>query len=219
MTAHMQASQENVPRMVMPLSRRAIWIWLAMFAAIGVYVRVQGTYDYTYGLDEATHIHIASGRSLAEVLRYAVYEAHPPLFYILLHYWMMVSVDPLFVRGLPLLLGMALIPVYYGIGKRVGGELCGLCCAALVTLSYGCVIQSYVMRQYCILLLALSLNLYCYLYWQDTQRRIALLGYVLFGWLGALSHFSSDLYFFCIALFGVCALFRGTPPYRGVDTR
>lgn len=184
------------------VSRFNIYGWLGLLIVVGLYIRSQPPYySYTYSNDEFLVLSIAKGRSFAEVMHYALYDLHPPLFYILLHYWMLISTAPPFVRCLPLFFGIALIPIHYLIGKRMGGELCGLICATLVAFSYGSIIQSYLIRDYSLMLFNLSLNFYYYLGWRDTHKRSALIGYIFWGWLGLLSHFFSIFYFFSVALF------------------
>ena len=181
------------------LPRKAVAGWLAALVLIGLCIRVSGTYSYAFSGDDMLHLHVATAPTLAEVLRWAHYEAHPPLFYILLHYWAQISDAPGFLRSLPLLLGMTLIPIYYCIGRTLGGQLGGLACATLVTISHGCIMQSFVLRHYCVLLPALSLAHLCYLRWRKGAGNSALAGYALFGMLAAASHFSAMLYFVVLA--------------------
>jgi hypothetical protein len=194
------------------LSRRAVLGWFFLLSCVGLYVRVAGTYGFAFSGDEALHLNVARGHSLADVLRYARYEAHPPLFYVLLHYWMQISDAPSFLRGLPLLLNMTLIPLYYCIGRKLGGPLSGLSCAALAGLGYGCVIQACVLRQYSVLLPSISLNFMCWLHWRDARGKAALAGYFVSGLLAALSHFSAVFYFIAIGVFETVALFRRKGP-------
>jgi hypothetical protein len=198
----------DAARGAIPVSRIAVCFWLIFFVAAGLYIRMQEPfYSYPYNNDESILMGIVNASSFKELMHFALYDSHPPLFYILAHYWSAISANPHFVRCLQLIMGITLIPLYYLIGKCINGRLCGLCCAALVTFSFGAIIQSYVMRQYCVLLLSLSLNFYCYLNWRRSRKRSALLGYVITGWLVALSHFFSDFYFFCIVSYETIALF------------
>jgi len=190
--------------------------WLFLLLPLGAYLRVPLDTSYLYNMDEATIVNVASCGSLSEVLHCSLFELNPPLFYILLHYWMMLSRDPNFVRCLPLLLGLLLIPVYYLIGRRLGGGWCGLACATLVALSHGCIFQSYVPRTYCLSVLNLSVAFYGYLCWRESYRRTLLAGYVLFGWLAFLSHFSAIFCLFSLGLFESCALLWRKAPGRAL---
>jgi uncharacterized membrane protein len=183
------------------LSFPVIAAWLVLLLVVGMYIRVHGATERQFNIDEHWHIGIASGDSLADVLRYSRVEVHPPLFYILLHYWMQISDTPAFMRGFSLLLSILLIPLYYLIGRKMAGVWCGLCCATLIAFSPGCIYQSYNMRHYGVLMSLISLCFYCYLYWRETRGRLLLLGYTMLGLLAVSTHFSAVFCIFCIALF------------------
>ncbi|MBI3631062.1 MAG: hypothetical protein HY221_01885 [Candidatus Sungbacteria bacterium] len=189
-----------------PISVRAVAIWLVLFCALGLFLRIQAPYFYSYSGDEAIQANVAGGESFAQVLHFARHEANPPLLHILLHYWLKLSTNPSFARLLSLLPGLALIPLYYFIGARMGGQISGLCCAGLVALSFGGIVQSTVLRMYGILLVCLSMNLLCYLRWRDSGRLMDLFGYVVFGWLAIASHFTAALYILSIATFGLYSM-------------
>jgi hypothetical protein len=208
MTVQSSAPYTARPDTAFAISRSTVWLWLTLLILVSIYMRVHVAYHYAYGNDESFHIGIASAESLKNVLRYSLYEAHPPLLYILLHYWLKISSAPEFSRILPLLFGIALIPIYYLIGTKINGRLCGLCCAALIAFSYGCIMQSFVMRQYSIMLPFISLHFYCYLCWRELHTRLSLAGCVIFGWLAALSEFSAFFYFACIATFEMLSLLK-----------
>ncbi len=201
--------QSNAAQTPRSLSAVTVCSWLILLIVAGAYIRIEVPLHYPYGNDEAMHIGMASGSSLSDVLRYSLYEVHPPLFYILLHYWMKISAAPEFVRCLSLVFGMALIPLYYCIGVKLSDRLSGLCCATLMTLSYGCIVQSYLVRSYGLLVFLLSLNFYFYLHWRDSHKKTILLAYILVGWLAVSNHFSAVFYFACIAAFETVALLRG----------
>ncbi len=175
------------------------WTWLVLLLAIAAYIRVQYADYFYYSPDEAMHIGMAQGRTLSEVWQFSHYETHPPLGNLLRHFWMNISDDVGFVRGESLLFGLALILLYYRIGLLLGGPSAGVACAALVAFSHGCIIQSYVARNYMFLVFFLSLGLYAYLHWRFARRPVLLLAYVACGWLAALTHFSA---IFCIACIG-----------------
>ncbi len=174
------------------ISKEFIWVWMIMLIIIATYLRIEGVNEYHYSEDELLHVGISGGKSLKQVLQFSLYEAHPPLGHIIRYYWMKISDEIWFVRSLSLLFGIALIPLYYRIGKLLGGEFAGMCCAALIAFSYGCIIQSYVARNYTILLFLLSAGLYYYLCWSISHSFRSLLLYTAFAILGCLTHF------FCI---------------------
>lgn len=186
--------------------------WLALLIAVATFIRVHDADHFHYSTDEAMHVRMAEGGSVSEVWRFSHYETHPPLGNILRYFWMKLSQDEGFVRGESLLFGLALILLYYRIGRRLGGESAGIACAALVAFSHGCIIQSYVVRNYIFLVFFLSLGFYAYLRWRSTRSVAVLAAYVFCGWLAALTHFSAIFCIACIALFeAICMLLAKTP--------
>jgi mannosyltransferase len=87
-------------------------------------------------LDETFSVWMASHR-VVDMLQWIVrIDQHPPLYYLLLHYWIALNGDtPYNVRLLSVLLGAGTIPIIYLIGKRMSGAVMGLVAAVLLALS------------------------------------------------------------------------------------
>ena len=62
-------------------------------------------------------------------------DQHPPLYYVLLHFWMYLGDSAGMVRLLSALLGTLTIPVIYLLGRRLLGLRAGLLAAAILALS------------------------------------------------------------------------------------
>src|SRR5512147_2886436 len=73
-------------------------------------------------LDETFSVWLAN-HSVADMLQWVVrIDQHPPLYYLLLHYWIAHYGDtPYYVRLLSALFGAGTIPIIYLIGKRIAG--------------------------------------------------------------------------------------------------
>ena len=196
------------------LSPAFIRLWLFLLIAVGAAIRLWGANYFHYSADEAMHANIAKGFDLAEVLSFSHYEIHPPLLYILTHYWMSFSYAPAFVRCLPLIFGLLLIPLYYRIGHKLNGEMTGLCCAALIAFSNGCIIQSYVVRQYIFLIFFFSLAYERYLNWRETGRMGTLAAYSACATLACLFHFSGIFCIACLGLYHFIGMARHRAPLR-----
>jgi hypothetical protein len=176
-------------------------VTLLALIAIGVCIRVWGMNVFAYNADEAMLLATAEADSLKQVVNYSFFEAsHPPLYYILLHYWLYISHDIAFVRGLSLVFGVALIPLYYAIGKELNGRFTGLFLATLITFCHGCIIQSDIARQYSLYVFLLSASVYFFLLWRNYYGQTALLAYFLFGGAACLTHFSSIFTIFLLTL-------------------
>ena len=87
-------------------------------------------------LDETFSVWLA-GQDVPDMLGWIVrIDQHPPLYYLLLHYWMeFTGESPYQVRLLSVLFGTATIPVIYLIGKRMSGAAMGLAAAVFLALS------------------------------------------------------------------------------------
>lgn len=87
-------------------------------------------------LDEAFSVWLAN-QSVSEMLQWIVkIDQHPPLYYLLLHFWVAYYGDtPYYARLLSALFGTITIPVIYLIGKRISGALVGLAAAVFLALS------------------------------------------------------------------------------------
>jgi|GEM_PF-657162 len=196
------------------ISKNFSYIFLGILSIIAIFIRVNGANDYYYHPDEFFIINIAKGNNIGEVLRFSLFETHPPLYYIFLHYWIQISQEMWFVRGLSLLFGIALIPLYYLIGKKLGGEVCGLCVAILVAFSHGAINQSYVARQYTVFLFFISCYFYWYLIWKEKlatslplSSKFKFCGFLL-ALLACLSHFSAIFAIFTIAAYESVFLYK-----------
>lgn len=111
--------------------------WLAVIITlIGGGLRVLLLDSKGMWLDETFSVWLAS-HSVADMLQWiARIDQHPPLYYLLLHYWIGLNGDtPYYARLLSALLGAGTIPIIYLIGKRMSGAAMGLAAAAFLALS------------------------------------------------------------------------------------
>lgn len=111
--------------------------WLAIIITlIGGLLRVLLLGSKTMWLDETFSVWLAN-QSVGDLLHWIVkIDQHPPLYYLLLHYWVAYRGDTASsVRLLSALFGTATIPLIYLIGKRMSGAVVGLVAALLLALS------------------------------------------------------------------------------------
>jgi mannosyltransferase len=111
--------------------------WLVIFITlIGGGLRVFLIANKGLWLDETFSMWVAN-HSVADMLQLiARVDQHPPLYYLLLHYWIaLIGNTPYNVRLLSALFGTATIPVVYLIGKRMSGYVVGLAAAVLLAFS------------------------------------------------------------------------------------
>ena len=114
------APGESPPRRV-PHLRRPWWQWLA-----GVTVAVAVAARFVAGsnlwLDEALTVNIAR-LPLSEIPEALRHDGSPPLYYVLLHWWMQIFGDgTLAVRALSGVFSVAALPLMWQAGIRLGGR-------------------------------------------------------------------------------------------------
>jgi hypothetical protein len=111
--------------------------WLViLITLIGGGLRVLFIGNKGMWLDETFSVWLAN-HSVVDMLQWiARIDQHPPLYYLLLHYWIALNGDtPYYARLLSALFGAGTIPVIYLIGKRMSGVAVGLAAAVFLALS------------------------------------------------------------------------------------
>ena len=111
--------------------------------------------------DEGTSVALAL-RDLAAITQGAALDIHPPLYYYLLHFWMMaLGSGEIAVRGLSALLGAATVGLTYLLGRRLFGCPVGLAAALLLAVSPLQVQYSQEARMYMLATLLGLASAYC----------------------------------------------------------
>lgn len=177
-----------------------ITFWLTVLVAFAAFIRLNGATGFYFHSDEAINFGMAAGSTLMETIRFSMYETHPSFGTVLYHFWAKLSHEPDMLRGLALLFGLALVVLYYHIGKAMDGKLAGFTAAALVAFSYGCIMQSFVLRSYMAFLFFLSAAFYAYLCWRKNPETRQLEVYLLCALFACLINFSTAFGIFCIGM-------------------
>jgi hypothetical protein len=84
-----------------------------VLAIVGLVTRLRNATSKWLDPDEALHFLIANQPSLAAVYRDSLTNAHPPLFYFVLHFWMRLGDSEVSLRLLSVLAGAATVWVVY----------------------------------------------------------------------------------------------------------
>jgi hypothetical protein len=111
--------------------------WLVItITLIGGFLRVLLLANKGMWLDETFSVWLAN-QNVVDMLQWMVrIDQHPPLYYLLLHYWIALNGDtPYYARLLSALFGAGTIPIIYLIGKRMSGVVMGLAAAVFLALS------------------------------------------------------------------------------------
>ena len=112
-------------------------------------------------LDETFSVWLAN-QSIPDMLQWIVkIDPHPPLYYILFHYWIAHYGDtPYYARLFSALFGTAAIPVIYLAGKRLSGAMVGLAAAVLLAFSPFNIYFAQETRMYTLLVLNATVAIY-----------------------------------------------------------
>jgi hypothetical protein len=111
--------------------------WLVIFITlIGGGLRIFLLDSKGMWLDETFSVWLAN-HGVIPMLQWIVkIDQHPPLYYLLLHFWIAHNGDSVYsVRLLSVLFGTGTIPIIYLIGKRMSGVVMGLAAALILALS------------------------------------------------------------------------------------
>ena len=174
------------PRGAQDVARRAVWIrraepWLlGLVIAAAVCLRLSSPKmgaDLWY--DEAYSFQVAS-RPFGEMMHllYLGGDTNPPLYTVVLHFWIMAARSDFFVKLLALVFGTATIVLLHRTGRRLAGPVAGLAAALLFAFSEWGVYYSLEARPYSMLFFLSLLSTYFYLrilrrvgFGRSTRRR------------------------------------------------
>ena len=136
--------------------------WLAItITLIGGWLRVFSLGNKGMWLDETFSVWL-SGHNLLDMMQWIIkLDQHPPLYYILFHYWIAKYGDtPYYARLFSALFGTLTIPVIYLIGKRISGVLVGLAAAVFMCFSTFNIYYAQEARMYTLLMFNAAVALY-----------------------------------------------------------
>jgi uncharacterized membrane protein len=122
----------------LPVSaQQKLWhlIALVMIVVTGLALRIFELGSESIWYDELWAIRIARMDPLG-IIRASLGDNNPPLYYLLLHYWMLLAGDSEFAIRLPSAIASTLaVPLIYGIGRLLFSSSAGLMAALLLSLS------------------------------------------------------------------------------------
>jgi mannosyltransferase len=90
--------------------------------------------DQSFWLDEASQA-MTSLRPLNEIIFNNLQDFHPPLSYIMTHFWIQFSKNEVWLRLLPVLFGIGTVYMLYLLGRKLFDEKVGLLAALLLALA------------------------------------------------------------------------------------
>jgi 4-amino-4-deoxy-L-arabinose transferase-like glycosyltransferase len=144
---------------------------LVALLALAAGVRLWGIARESLWLDEATSLLLAR-MDLRSLIAWTANDIHPPLYYLLLHFWVPLGQSELVLRGFSALAGVLTVGVLYGLGKTLVDRELGLWAAFVLALSPLHVWYSQEARMYALLTLLYTTSLWLALrLWQRPSGR------------------------------------------------
>jgi uncharacterized membrane protein len=146
---------------------------------IGAFLRVYHLGTQSIWLDEAFSVALAK-MTLPQMVQATAADVHPPFYYFLLHYWIIVfGTSESAVRLLSALFGILAIPMIYVVGRRLFNKEVGLVGALILALSSFNVYYSQETRMYSLMALLALLSMYFFLRFLQRSTLAVSAGYVL----------------------------------------
>ena len=131
----------------------------AVFVALCAAVRLIAPMKATFTIDEAFSWTI-SHLPPAGILKAAAAENHPPLFYLILHYFSALPLAPAGLRLLNVIIQAAALPFIYAVCRRAAGARAAAAAAAFFILAPFAVFLSWELRYPSLAMLAASMIFY-----------------------------------------------------------
>jgi len=160
-------------------------------------------------LDEANTVRIAENPTGSMISRLKL-DSSPPLYYLMLHYWMKIfGQSESAIRGLSALLGVLLVAAVFLVTRRLFDKETGLVSAAFTALSPIQIMYSQETRMYTLLPLLGLLSFYFFLRFLEEPRPVILALSALFT---ALSLYTHNFGFFLLPVQFFMLLLTKSPP-------
>jgi len=184
--------------------------------ALATALRLAGIARESIWLDEATSLMLAR-MTLPELIRTTSLDVHPPLYYILLHFWISLGQSEAIIRGLSTVAGVLNVLIIYGLGRILFDSQTGWIAAALLAVAPFHVWYSQEARMYAWVTTLMSASVLLALWFWRGRRWLAWIGYVLVTAAALYTHYYAVFSILVVNLFFVYLLLRGgyAPGWRG----
>jgi mannosyltransferase len=185
------------------------WLLLLAIVLVGSFLRIYLLGALSIWYDEMFSIVVAKNSLSGVVTAAATSDVHPPLYYFLLHYWILAfGESDVVIRLLSAIFGIFAIPMVYLVGRTIFSEEIGLVAAFVTAVSPLNVYYSQEARMYSLLVLLTLLSMYFFILLMRGTYRITLyIGYVIATILLLYAHaygffvvFAQNIYFFTLLI-------------------
>jgi mannosyltransferase len=162
---------------------------LLAIVLIGLFLRVYQLGTQSIWFDEAYSIWI-SKLAVPQMVQATAANTMPPLYWFLLHYWIMVfGTSESAVRLLSALFGVLAIPMIYVVGRQLFNKEVGLVGALILALSSFNIWYSQETRMYSLMVLLALVSMYFFWRFLQQSNLVSSVGYVLSTTLLVYTHY------------------------------
>lgn len=140
---------------------------------LGLSIRLLFLGKHSFWYDESFAYYIASS-PLQDFLQLLKFDNNPPVFYLILKLWSQISTDVAFLRLLSLILGVASIPLFYSLSKKLVTKRFTTPATLLFSISPLLVYFSTETRGYSLATFELLLAVWLFLEWLKSGKKLLL---------------------------------------------
>jgi mannosyltransferase len=154
-------------------------IALLVIVLAGAFLRVYHLGTQSLWLDEVVSVGFAK-LSVPQMVQATARDVHPPLYYLILHYWIIIfGTSESAVRLLSALFGILAIPMIYVVGRQLFNKQAGLVAALILAISSFNIWYSQETRMYSLMVLLALLSMYFFWRFLQQSSLVSSVGYVL----------------------------------------
>ena len=110
------------------------WMMLAILL-LAFFLRAFKLDGQSCWFDETVTVYFSNQDMLSLLQGVLEDRVHPPLFYVLMHFWLLMGKEQFVVRAFPVLWGTLSVAAVYPVGRLVGGRRVGTLSALLLAIS------------------------------------------------------------------------------------
>ncbi|MCM8782615.1 MAG: glycosyltransferase family 39 protein [Candidatus Omnitrophica bacterium] len=164
---------------------------LLIILLIGLSLRLYKLTSESIWLDEGIAIKLALANPFLVIIERA-FNNHPPLFFVLLHYWCEIfDYSIYFVRLFAVMFGILTIYMIYKVGRLIFNETTALLSALLVSVSLFHIYYSQEARMYTMIAFLTLLSMYFFIRLFEQKKRLVSIGYTVSSLCLLYTHYSS----------------------------
>lgn len=152
---------------------------LLAILSLGLFLRIYDLASESLWFDEGYSIRVAH-LNLPQIVEDCSQDAHPPLYYIILHYWINLFGDSEFsTRFLSVIFGFFAIFMIYKVGSLIFDKEVGILSSLILGLSVFHIHYSQEVRMYSLVSLLTLLSIYFFIKLLEKRSLIVSTGYIL----------------------------------------